>query len=210
MPPLIVPQEQVWSWSYIQNYLVQQCGQAGFQDALFPVGAGGGVSVFWHRPAYQSGTPGMRKTEPGQSVVSQGQDLLDLPAHFPGRNLPDVSLDADPFTGFLLYFEGAWDQGYGGTSFVAPQLNGVSALLAQKIHGRVGLWNPMLYRYMRGHHHDGPSPFVDITAGDNWFYNGVPGYEPAAGLGVLDVANLAAMAAHDGAHHGHHSTTDHH
>ncbi len=150
VPPLIVPQEQVWSWSYIQNYLVQQCGQAGFQDALFPVGGGGGVSVFWHRPAYQYGVPGMRTTEAGQSVVYQGQDLLDLPAHYAGRNLPDVSLDADPFTGFLLYFEGGWSSGWGGTSFVAPQLNGVSALVAQKAHGRVGLWNPMLYGYMRG------------------------------------------------------------
>ncbi|MDE3155266.1 MAG: peptidase S53 [Acidobacteriota bacterium] len=198
VPPLVVPAEQVWGWDYIQNYLVQQCGQAGFQDALFPVGGGGGVSVFWPRPAYQYGTPGMRTSEPGQSIVYQGQDLLDLPAGFRGRNLPDVSLDADPFTGFLLYFEGGWSAGWGGTSFVAPQLNGVSALLAQKAHGRIGLWNPMLYRLKDGYHSRRWSPLVDITAGDNWFYNGMPGYEPGAGLGVLDVANLASAIGRSG------------
>ena len=202
VPPLIVPTEQVWGWDYVQNYLVQQCGQAGFQDALFPVGGGGGVSVFWPRPAYQYGTPGMRTSEPGQSLVYQGQDLLDLPAHFAGRNLPDVSLDADPFTGFLLYFEGGWSAGWGGTSFVAPQLNGVSALLAQKVHGRIGLWNPMLYRLKGSYRSSHGSPLVDITAGDNWFYSGLPGYEPGAGLGVLDVANLAAaIAGHGGDTH---------
>jgi hypothetical protein len=32
---------------------------------------------------------------------------------------------------------------------------------------------------------------VDITSGDNWFYYGIPGYEPAAGIGALDVTELA-------------------
>ena len=41
------------------------------------------------------------------------------------------------------------------------------------------------------------SPLVDIVAGDNWFYHGVAGYEPGAGLGVLNVANLAAAVAAD-------------
>jgi hypothetical protein len=30
---------------------------------------------------------------------------------------------------------------------------------------------------------------------DNWYHAGTPGYEPGAGLGVLDVANLAAAIA---------------
>jgi hypothetical protein len=33
------------------------------------------------------------------------------------------------------------------------------------------------------------------TTGSN---QGIPGYEPGAGLGVLDVAKLAAAVAHDG------------
>ena len=34
------------------------------------------------------------------------------------------------------------------------------------------------------------TPFNDIKAGDNWFYKGIGGYEPGAGIGTLDVANL--------------------
>jgi len=160
--------------------------------SLFPAGTGGGVSVMWGRPAYQSQTAGIRKTEPGQAVIFQGETLLALPAAFKGRNLPDISLNADPFTGYLVYSttDGGLIDGVGGTSFVAPQLNGITALLAQGTRGRVGLWNPMLYRFQRAYAHAPQSPIVDITGGDNWFYSGVPGYEPAAGLGVVDVARL--------------------
>jgi kumamolisin len=208
-PNLVVPSEQVFGWDYLQNYLVQFIDPS-FQDALFPVGSGGGVSVFWHRPSYQAGTDGIRKSEPGQSIVFQNQDLLDLPAGFVGRNVPDVSLDADPFTGFFIISskDGGFVDGFGGTSFVAPQLNGVSALLSQVTGGRLGLWNPMLYRFkkIRG----AASPLVDITAGDNWFYNGAPGYEPGAGLGVLNVAQLAAAVANESnpEQHGHRNNQD--
>ena len=206
-PNLVVPTESVWGWDYIQNYFVTFRGHA-FDNFLFPVGGGGGVSIFWNRPAYQNGTPGIRTSEPGQSIIiddgsgSGPQDLLDLPAHFAGRNLPDVSLDADPETGFIIVSTSDVpagnhiEDGFGGTSFVAPQLNGISALLAQVAGGRIGLWNPMLYRFKQ-QIHGAASPLVDITAGDNWFYNGVPGYEPGAGLGVLNVANLASAVAND-------------
>ena len=32
-----------------------------------------------------------------------------------------------------------------------------------------------------------------ISAGDNWFYYGRNGYSPAAGLGTLNIANLAKV-----------------
>ncbi len=41
-------------------------------------------------------------------------------------------------------------------------------------------------------------PLVDISSGDNWFYAGVAGYDPGAGLGVLNVANFAAAIQHEG------------
>ena len=203
-PLLTVSTEQVWGWDYIQDYLVGLFGPS-FQDALFPTGGGGGVSTFWAVPSYQSRTHGIRVTEGGQQIVyddgsgSGPQVLLDLPAGFAGRNLPDVSLDADPFSGFILYSteDGGLIQGYGGTSFVAPQLNGVSALLAQAEGGRIGLWNPMLYRFKSASANGAASPVRDIVAGDNWYYAGTPGYEPGAGLGVLDVANLAAAIARE-------------
>jgi subtilase family serine protease len=207
-PDLVVPTEQVWGWDYVENYLVGLFGDS-FVHAFFPVGGGGGVSVFWRVPLYQLGTHGLRKTESGQSIIFDDgsgtgpQDLLDLPANFAGRNSPDVSLDADPFTGFLIFStpDGGLISGFGGTSFVAPQLNGISALLNQSSGGRLGLLNPMLYRFKRIYAGSSASPLVDITKGDNWFYAGVAGYEPGAGLGVLNVANLAAAIERERRHH---------
>jgi kumamolisin len=205
-PPLVVSTEQVWGWDYLQDYLVKYLGNQ-FQNALFPEGGGGGVSIFWPVPAYQKHTPGIRRSEPDQSVFqevgssTEYQDLLDLPAHFAGRNLPDVSLNADPESGYLLLSteDGGLLPGFGGTSFVAPQLNGISALISEAVGSRrLGLWNPMLYRFKQVYGYGKASPFVDITAGDNWFYHGIPGYEPGAGLGVLDVAKLATAVAGDG------------
>jgi len=200
-PDLVVGQERVWGWDYVENYLIAVRGPQ-FEHALFPAGAGGGVSMFWRVPAYQQRTPGIRKTEPGQSITFDDGtgpvDLLDLPARFAGRNLPDVSLDADPLSGFLVFstVDGGLIAGFGGTSFVAPQLNGVAALVSQAAGGRLGLVNPMLYRFKRTI--TGPrAPLVDVTAGNNWFYAGAPGYTPGAGLGVLNVANLAAAVVRE-------------
>jgi subtilase family serine protease len=191
-PTLTVAREQAWSWTYIENYLIALGFVPPGDTSLFPVGTGGGVSVMWPRPAYQAPTAGIRKSEPGQAVVFMGETLLALPANFRGRNLPDVSLNADPFTGYIVFSttDGGLIDGFGGTSFVAPQLNGISALLAQGTRGRVGFWNPMVYRFQRSHLPAVQSAIVDITGGDNWFYTGVPGYEPATGLGVLDVTRL--------------------
>ena len=193
-PPLVVPTQQVWGWDYLQNYLVEYLGSE-YQNYLFPVGGGGGVSIYWPRPFYQFTTRGIRNSQPGQSVVYEGTDQLDLPAQFPGRNVPDVALNADPESGYILYStaDGGLLDGFGGTSFVAPQLNGISALLSQTVGGsRLGAWNPMLYQFKQTYWYSTFSPLVDIIAGDNWFYYGIPGYEPGAGLGVLDVAKLAA------------------
>ena len=82
---------------------------------------------------------------------------------------------------------------WGGTSFVAPQLNGVSALLGQYLGGqRLGLLNYPLYA-LSGKEFNGTNAVVHaIKFGDNWFYQGRNGYNPGAGLGTLDVANFAA------------------
>ncbi|MEO5768591.1 MAG: peptidase S53, partial [Polyangia bacterium] len=201
-PPLVVPTEQVWGWDYLRDYFIEVIGSPD-ENAFFPLGSGGGVSIFWPAPWYQTRTAGIRVTEPGQSLIfddgSGPQHLLELPAGFAGRNLPDVSLDADPFSGFLVYssLDGGLLAGYGGTSFVAPQLNGVSALLEQAAGGRIGLWNPMLYRFKNSYAKSASSPLTDIVTGDNWYYAGRPGYEPGAGLGVLNVANLSAAIANE-------------
>jgi kumamolisin len=112
--------------------------------------------------------------------------------------VPDVSFTADPDTGYVVYYTSdktgfGIQPGWGGTSFVAPQLNGVSALLDQNARNRIGLINSALYslaltgQAYRGHN----APLNVISNGDNWFYHGTNGYSPAVGLGTLDVANFA-------------------
>ncbi len=110
-----------------------------------------------------------------------------------------MSYNADPETGYILVYTS--DQnGFevltfgGGTSFVAPQLNGVTALLSQSLHGaRLGLLNYPLYALaLTGQAYKGSHPPLHaIVDGDNWFYKGRNGYSPAAGLGTIDVANFA-------------------
>jgi kumamolisin len=196
-----IPHQRVWGWDYLEGlcealgYTLQTCG-------IFPTGSGGGVSVFFGVPSYQAGTPGVQLSQPGQ-VLKVGAALaaedeigtfFALPAFYPGRNVPDVSFNADPQTGYIIYYTSnvtgfGEDPGWGGTSFVAPQLNGVSALLGQYLHGRLGLLNYALYAARRV---QGPAaPLNPIVYGDNWFYSGGNPYSPAAGLGTLDVANFA-------------------
>ena len=195
-----IHQEQAWGW----DYLIGICAKLGFDPVscgIFPGGTGGGVSSFVSTPSYQLFVPGIQKTEPNQALVDNSQTppqtLATLPAHFRGRNVPDVSFNADPDTGYIIPYTSN-KHGFevltfiGGTSFVAPQLNGVTALLDQSVQGRVGLLNFPLYNlvFTRQAYGGNHAPLRDIIAGDNWFYSGHPGYDLATGVGVLDVANF--------------------
>ena len=116
-----------------------------------------------------------------------------------GRAVPDLSADADPVSGYLLYepsfagigqptLQGSW----GGTSFVAPQFNGSTAVIDSYLGHRVGLWNPNLYAFAAGPN----SPVTPLnqlgTGNDNLFFTGNPGerYNPATGLGVPDLTKF--------------------
>ena len=113
--------------------------------------------------------------------------------------MPDVSFNADPVTGYLIVYTSDVNgfsvlTGMGGTSFVGPQLNGVTALLVQNAGHRLGLLNPLLYGLaLLGGAHGPNSVLNTISAGDNWFYAGRNGYSPAAGLGTINVARLAKV-----------------
>lgn len=199
-----IEHESVWGWDYL-NGLCDTLGLDPVSCGIFPVGSGGGVSILFKRPSYQAGLPGVKRSQPGQLFLA-GDDFaafgigleFALPAHYQGRNVPDISFNADPETGYALYYTS--DQAgfgisyfWGGTSFVAPQLNGVSALLGQYLHSRIGLLNFPLYDLAQsGRAYRGPNaPLHAIRDGDNWFYSGSNGYNPAAGLGTMDVANFA-------------------
>lgn len=180
--------EAAWGLDYI----------FGFE---FPAGSGGGVSSFVPRPLYQLGIPGMSNTAPSQAVTSFSfgppQLIATLPANFAGRNIPDISLNSDPETGYEIFYTSdvkgfEVETFVGGTSFASPQFSAIAALFDQAVGRRVGLLNFGLYELARRHvAYDGPNPpFRDITTGDNWFYSAHAGYDQASGLGVPDVANL--------------------
>ena len=193
-----VPTEQVWGWDIFNDYMLTNYG---IPDYYFAVGGGGGVSVYWPTPFYQQETSGIRRSAANQDWTFYPYGLPDttdalylttLPANFRGRNVPDISLNSDPYTGFLVNSttDGGWGAGWGGTSFAAPQLNGIAAVISQAKGSRLGLLNPQLYA-LQGAGSGSHKPIVDIKAGDNWYYAGVRGYDPGAGLGVINAAELA-------------------
>jgi kumamolisin len=129
-----------------------------------------------------------------------------ITGHADGRAETDLAADGDPFTGYLEYFsgfpaaDGTLEPGWGGTSFVAPQMNGSAAVIDSFVGHRLGFWNPAIYRFatMRN------SPFTPIdTTGvtnTNLYYTGTKGalYDPATGLGTPDLWKLAVDFRHFG------------
>ena len=141
-------------------------------------GGGGGISTVWSLPSYQSGVAG--------SSASKGSSTM--------RNVPDVSLDADPATGYAIYSGGAWVV-YGGTSCAAPLWSAFTALVNQQRAANglatLGFANPPLYA-LAGTANYG-ADFHDIADGStNLFYPAVAGYDDATGLGTIQGAALLA------------------
>lgn len=196
-----IPTEQAWSTTYMID-MTLAAGSNPYDFGIWGAGTGGGVSSYFPVPAYQKRLGGMALTEPNQVFVELDVDppevIGSLPGGYAGRNVPDVSLNADPNTGYSLNYTDQ-DGHYGvetfggGTSFVAPQLNGIASLLVQKLGSRIGMLNFPLYELARrpAAYGQPQSPFNDITAGDNWNYRGKPGYDQATGIGTLNVANFA-------------------
>jgi kumamolisin len=198
-PTESITQESVWGWDYIGNYYRTYLGESVFLY-LYYTGSGGGVSVYWPTPFYQQFTPGIQRSQPNQSLYLY--DLfgntyfsMNLPGNFAGRNVPDISLNADPHTGYIYVstYDGGLNSDAGGTTFVSSQLNGIAALLRQSAHHRIGLLNPQLYALLDIFGYGPFSPFNSVSAGDNWFYSGAPNYNPGAGIGSLNVAKLDAF-----------------
>jgi subtilase family serine protease len=128
------------------------------QLAPYRFGRGGGTSEDVPQPAYQAGhVPG-----------SLARTLLGgAPAAQPMRVVPDVAMDADPMTGFLIGVTekrpdgtvGYTESGIGGTSLATPLFAGLVADAQQKAGHPLGFLNPALYA------RQGTSAFHDVTAG---------------------------------------------
>jgi uncharacterized protein (TIGR03437 family) len=149
-------------------------------------GGGGGNSLLFPRPAWQTG-PGV----PNDSV----------------RHVPDVSFASSPnHDSYYIYSAGTTYAG--GTSFAAPVMAGIAALLNHYLVSTgaiaqpgLGNLNPTLYRMAQ----TTTGVFHDVVDGDNAVpcapntpdcVNGSfgmkagPGYDSATGLGSVDAFNL--------------------
>jgi subtilase family serine protease len=156
------------------------------------IGAGGGFSQVFARPAYQGTLPA------GSTPIGASN-----------RGVPDVGFQASSRTGALVYVSlppdgsgglncggapcstGWYD--IGGTSLATPQWAGLVAIADQLNGGGLGLLNPYLYAI-------GADPtkyandFYDVTVGNNQaFVAGYPattGWDPVTGLGTPNAADL--------------------
>jgi kumamolisin len=220
--------QRAWGWDYTWPFykgygFKSEAAMAESEDGIG--GGGGGFSVDEPTPLYQEVTSGTHRYSAVEYLTPTGYKTvhgLTLPTKWKfnahpqvttgtgtGRAVPDVSANADPLTGYLIYcpqFKGSPLEGdWGGTSFIGPQFNGSTAILDQYVGGRVGFWNPAIYQFAN----QAGSPFTPIgmsgTSNDNLYYTGTPGltYNVGTGLGTPDMSRLAADFASQARAYGH-------
>ena len=127
---------------------------------------GGGTSIYFSRPSWQTGTG-----VPGGTM----------------RTVPDVACPADPNTGAVLYYDGGQTI-VGGTSWSSPTWAGYCALINQARANAglpsIGLLGPNIYPLIL------TANFRDITVGNNataksgGLYSAGAGYDETTGIGV--------------------------
>lgn len=103
------------------------------------------------------------------------------------RNSSDISLDADPSTGYSLWVFGGWSTA-GGTSFVAPELAGLFAIQASLASAPLGQANSAIYIDANSNNYS--SDFHDITSGNNGAFSAGVGWDHPTGWGSVNAINL--------------------
>jgi kumamolisin len=217
---ITVPAQRIWGWDYLWQPIAQITGEPESVVAESAIGgSGGGFSAVEPTPSYQQSVPSTHNFHAVQYLTPTDYQTIEpglvLPTEWSfnptpsvttgfgiGRAVPDVSVDADPETGYLVYAPSAAQVGepalqgsWGGTSFVGPQLNGSTAVIDSYLGHRVGFWNPVIYAAALS----GNSPFTPLdtagTSNDNLYYTGNPGqpYNQGAGLGIPDLTRLAGF-----------------
>ena len=146
--------------------------------------SGGGISAVWLIPSWQQGAVVSAASEGSQSSQTY-------------RNVPDVSLDAYPNTGYAIYYRNNWYI-YGGTSCATPLWAAFTALVneqrAANGNGLLGFANPAIYQIATGG--NCTADFHDTADGsNNLYYPAVAGYDDATGWGSFNGAYLLADLA---------------
>ena len=131
------------------------------------VSSGGGYSALFPEPYYQSGV-----------------------ANSSARASPDVSADANPYTGMVIVLEGG-EYVIGGTSLASPMWAGMTAVLDQYLGRNLGPLNPYLYS-IYGNGTEYGRDFHQVTYGFDGAYQAGPGYNLLTGLGSPDLSRLAS------------------
>jgi subtilase family serine protease len=113
-------------------------------EGFFFGGAGGGESLFFTKPSWQSALPGT------------------------GREVPDVSALADPFTGVVIVFTDEGTQyveaGVGGTSLASPLFSSIWAIADQYNGAALGFAAPAVAKLKAGQITDVlPTSSLDTT-----------------------------------------------
>jgi kumamolisin len=134
---------------------------------------GGGVSDYFPLPSYQANANVPPTVNPG---------------NFKGRGLPDVSGDADPVSGYVVYVDGQAAV-IGGTSAVAPLWAGLTACINSSLGKSVGNLTSLVYSQIE----PVAGTFYSVTQGNNGAYSASAGWNPCTGWGSPD--GLAIQAA---------------
>jgi len=193
-----------WNTAWGTDIFLPPAASGGdWTDLEWYFGAGGGTSAVFTQPWYQRGTV-------SRTVATTLPDGSRTSA--PMRTVPDVSMDADPYTGFQMGMTLQLDDGstivgiqpYGGTSLASPLFAGLQADVMQLQGGEpVGFANPALYaRYGSPVYSDvtgkgpGTKAFNDIPTedgtgteyavnfGDDQLLKATSGYDVATGVGA--------------------------
>ena len=153
--------------TYIPEVVWNESGSGGLWAT------GGGASTVYSKPFWQSGT----------GVPADGK-----------RDVPDVSLTAAGYDGYLIYQNGGLYV-VGGTSASSPSVAAVMALVVQHTAARQGNANTAFYSLAAKQRAGGASVFHDITSGNNGVpgqsgFSATSGYDQATGLGSIDASVL--------------------
>ena len=183
--------------------------QGGFFWCAVDGAGGGGNSQYWGRPFYQFGQ-GINNpyTTHGNGTTHCALAEKGTPC----REVPDISGDADPYTGYAEYCTGSaatpysvcatisetpagWFQ-IGGTSLSSPLWSAIFADHDSYWNHRIGNVNPLLYWLYNS---DPDGYFNDITgigrpSNNNGLFPTIPGYDLATGIGTPKMGALITLA----------------
>jgi subtilase family serine protease len=151
----------------------------------FDGGSGGYTSYTYAQPFYQAGVVPTALAERNSPILGPT----------PARVVPDISLDADPGTGFLIGLHQTRPNGasvysttrYGGTSLASPILAGIVADADQASGTPLGFLNPDLYKMDVAD----PTSIYDILPAGNQA-NFREDYAGPLGLGLTNSSGASA------------------